>query len=179
MEKKFIVLHSISSQILIGKSKALGRTTILLVIKRFLLWLSRCYLSSIDWIRKVPPWKISCVFSVSLRFSILVFKTNDRTFSLIWSVVLACHGAASSFASLLILRILLGIFESLISPGFSLLTSIWYKPSEHVTRHTIWFLGNSVGGVLGGFLSYGIGHIKSGIAPWRVSWLPLWSPFNL
>jgi len=86
---------------------------------------------------------------------------------LIWSVVLACHGAASSFASLLILRILLGIFESLISPGFSLLTSIWYKPSEHVTRHTIWFLGNSVGGVLGGFLSYGIGHIKSGIAPWR------------
>lgn len=42
-----------------------------------------------------------------------------------WSVVLACHGAASNFASLIALRFLLGAFESVISPGFSLITGLW------------------------------------------------------
>lgn len=42
-----------------------------------------------------------------------------------WSIVLACHGAASNFASLIVLRFLLGAFESVISPGFSLITGLW------------------------------------------------------
>jgi ACS family allantoate permease-like MFS transporter len=34
-----------------------------------------------------------------------------------WSIILMCNGAASSFTSLFILRVLLEIFESIISPG--------------------------------------------------------------
>jgi ACS family allantoate permease-like MFS transporter len=92
---------------------------------------------------------------------------------MLWSIVLACHGAANSFASLGALRFLLGVFEATISPGFSLITAMWYKPSEHSSRHGLWFAGNGIAGLFGGVLSYAIGHIKSGLAAWRVRVLPL------
>jgi hypothetical protein len=31
----------------------------------------------------------------------------------------------------MVLRFLLGAFESIVSPGFSLVTGLWWKPSEH------------------------------------------------
>lgn len=88
---------------------------------------------------------------------------------LIWAVILGCHGAATNFSNLMALRFLLGVFESSISPGFSLLTGLWYKPSEHAARHGIWFAGNTSAALVGGLLAYAISHIKSEIAAWR--WL--------
>lgn len=88
---------------------------------------------------------------------------------IIWAIVLGCHGAATNFGSLMALRFLLGIFESSISPGFSLVTSMWYKPSEHASRHGLWFAGNTTASIFGGLLAYAISHIRSSIASWR--WL--------
>ncbi|KAF5869123.1 putative vitamin h protein [Botrytis fragariae] len=87
----------------------------------------------------------------------------------IWAIVLGCHGAANNFVGLCILRVLLGITESTVSPGFSLLTGIWYKPSEHAWRHGIWFLGNGIANTFGGLLAYGIAHIGGRLGSWR--WL--------
>ncbi|RSL49570.1 hypothetical protein CEP51_015469 [Fusarium floridanum] len=86
----------------------------------------------------------------------------------VWGIVLCCHAAASSFASLMVLRFLLGASESAISPGFSLLTGMWYAPQEHASRHAIWFAGNAVATMFGSLLAYGIGHAQSGIASWRL-----------
>ncbi|KAJ5381674.1 uncharacterized protein N7496_004102 [Penicillium cataractarum] len=84
-----------------------------------------------------------------------------------WAVVVACHGATSNFAGLVAVRVLLGVFESTISPGLSLVTSLWYKRSEHASRHGIWFAGNSISSIFGGLLTYGIGHIDNSVEPWR------------
>lgn len=91
----------------------------------------------------------------------------------VWGIVAACQGAVTGMASLTALRVLLGVFESAITPGFTLLTGIWYKRSEHAMRHGIWFAGNSLTGLFGGVLCYSIGHITNSIAPWRVclTWL--------
>ena len=78
-----------------------------------------------------------------------------------------CHGAASNFASLVTLRVFLGCLESVISPGFSLITGLWYKPSEHAWRHGIWFAGNGMASIFGGVTGYAIGHIRDKIAGWR------------
>ncbi|KFZ19456.1 hypothetical protein V501_00658 [Pseudogymnoascus sp. VKM F-4519 (FW-2642)] len=88
---------------------------------------------------------------------------------LLWATILACHAASMNFGGLVALRFLLGVFESTISPGFSLITGLWYKPSEHVSRHGLWFAGNSFASLFGALIGYGIGHIRSSIAPWR--WL--------
>jgi MFS family permease len=69
----------------------------------------------------------------------------------------------------MVLRVLLGVFESIISPGFSLITGLWYKPSEHSLRHGIWFAGNGVATIFGGVLGYAIGKINDRLAAWR--WL--------
>jgi MFS family permease len=81
---------------------------------------------------------------------------------------MTCHGAASNFAGLMVLRVFLGVFESTISPGLSLVTGLWYKRSEHAARHGIWFAGNSISSALGGLLGFGIGHIHNSVDPWRV-----------
>lgn len=86
---------------------------------------------------------------------------------------MACHAVAHNFASLTVLRVLLGVFESTISPGFTLLVGIWYKPSEHAMRTCIWFSGNAFAGIFGGLLAYAIGHIESKVAAWRVCRVPL------
>ncbi|KAJ5852355.1 uncharacterized protein N7529_011740 [Penicillium soppii] len=86
---------------------------------------------------------------------------------LVWAVILACHGATTNFAGITTVRVLLGGFESTISPGLSLITSLWYKRSEHVSRHGIWFAGNSISSIFGGLLTYGIGHISNSVEPWR------------
>ncbi|KFY93451.1 hypothetical protein V500_03712 [Pseudogymnoascus sp. VKM F-4518 (FW-2643)] len=85
----------------------------------------------------------------------------------IWGIVAACQGAVNNATSLTAMRVLLGVFESAITPGFTLLTGIWYKRSEHAMRHGIWFAGNSLTGLFAGLMCYGIGHIKGSLSPWR------------
>lgn len=45
---------------------------------------------------------------------------------------------------------------------------MWYKPSEHPSRHAIWFAGNGFASLFGGLIAYGVSHIHNGMAPWRV-----------
>ncbi|KAL2857735.1 major facilitator superfamily domain-containing protein [Aspergillus pseudoustus] len=84
-----------------------------------------------------------------------------------WAIVLACHGATANFAGITAVRVLLGVLESTISPGLSLVTGLWYKRSEHASRHGIWFAGNSIASIFGALLTYGIGHINNSVDPWR------------
>lgn len=65
-------------------------------------------------------------------------------------------------------RALLGAAEAAAIPGFSLLTGMFYSRREHALRHGFWFIGNSLGIMLAGILSFGIAHIKSGIGAWKV-----------
>lgn len=66
------------------------------------------------------------------------------------------------------LRTLLGVFESAISPGFSLITGMWYTPREHVSRHSIWFAGNAIAGIIGSLISYGLLRYEGNLAQWKV-----------
>ncbi|KAF4338412.1 allantoate permease [Fusarium beomiforme] len=89
--------------------------------------------------------------------------------SLVWAIVLCCHAAVQNFPGLLAARFFLGVAEASISPGFSLITGMWYKREEQPFRHGIWFLGNSIATAFGGLLAYGIAHIGGAIEAWR--WL--------
>ncbi|OBT60919.1 hypothetical protein VE03_10800 [Pseudogymnoascus sp. 23342-1-I1] len=42
-----------------------------------------------------------------------------------WGVVIACSAAAKDFKSLMVVRFLLGMFESCIQPAFIIMTSMW------------------------------------------------------
>lgn len=45
-----------------------------------------------------------------------------------------CHGATQNFKGLMVARFFLGVAESAVAPGFSLLTGMFYKRKEQPAR---------------------------------------------
>ncbi|KAI8718241.1 MFS domain-containing protein [Fusarium sp. LHS14.1] len=113
---------------------------------------------------------LAATYPISVLFVKLPIAKVLAASILLWAVVLGCHAAGQNFAALCSLRVLLGAFEATISPGFTLITGLWYKSSEHASRHSLWFLGNAVGSLLGSLIAFGCTFIVGGpVAPWR--WL--------
>ncbi|KAL4932257.1 major facilitator superfamily domain-containing protein [Aspergillus undulatus] len=98
-------------------------------------------------------------FPLGRYLSVLIF---------IWGVVLTLHAVAENYAGLMVLRTFLGIFESAISPGFSLITGMWYTPKEHVSRHSFWFAGNAISSLIGSGIAYGILQYTGGLSQWKM-----------
>lgn len=73
-----------------------------------------------------------------------------------------CFNASGLLAN----RFFLGVTESVIAPGLTVVVSMWYKRSEQPLRHAAWFLGNTCAGIFGGLLAYAISHVD-GIKPWK------------
>ncbi|KAM5363524.1 hypothetical protein ACJZ2D_011967 [Fusarium nematophilum] len=84
----------------------------------------------------------------------------------VWGGVLLATAGCRNAESLLVVRFFLGVTESAIAPGLSVVVSMWYKRSEQPLRNAAWFIGNTFAGILGGLLAYAIGHINS-IPPWQ------------
>lgn len=81
---------------------------------------------------------------------------------MLWGTVLALHSVANSFASILALRTLLGIFEAVCQPSFLLLSSMWYKREEQAETVTFWYMMNGGQQIVGGLLAYAFTQIDSG-----------------
>ena len=56
----------------------------------------------------------------------------------VWSVALLCHAAAKSFGDLFACRAFLGICEGAITPGFLIVTSMFYTRKEQSQRVGYW-----------------------------------------
>ena len=56
----------------------------------------------------------------------------------VWSIALLCHAAAKSFGTLLVCRFFLGIAEGAITPGFMIITSMFYTRAEQTRRVGYW-----------------------------------------
>lgn len=86
------------------------------------------------------------------------------------------HAVCHNFGGLVSLRILLGILESSISPGFALIVSQWWQMGEQGFRTGIWFCFNGMGQIFGAVVSYAIavGIRKNGydaLKGWQVMFL--------
>jgi len=79
--------------------------------------------------------------------------------AVIWGSMLLCMAFPPDFKGLAVLRTLLGAAESLVTPGFALITARFYKREEQPFRIGIWYCCNGVGSILGGFMGYGSGRI--------------------
>ncbi|CAM1506184.1 Fc.00g058250.m01.CDS01 [Cosmosporella sp. VM-42] len=87
-----------------------------------------------------------------------------------WGATLACHAACKNFTSLVIVRTLLGIFESACQPCFVILSAMWYRREEQASRVTYWYMMNGMQQIVGGLLAYCFSLIKKGpLKSWQ--WL--------
>ncbi|KAJ3831390.1 major facilitator superfamily domain-containing protein [Lentinula raphanica] len=93
----------------------------------------------------------------------------------IWAIVLLhvsslLHAACHSFGALFAVRLILGICEGAITPGFMIVTSMFYTREEQNKRVGYWFLMNGFAFVVLGFVSFGLLHTGTrNFAPWQ--WL--------
>ncbi|KAM4062853.1 major facilitator superfamily protein [Hirsutella rhossiliensis] len=92
-----------------------------------------------------------------------------------WGIATACGAAATSYQTLLVSRIFLGIFEATIGPSLMLISSQWYTKSEQAPRFSFWYLGLGLGQIIGGAVSYAFQHVAPGaaLAGWRTMFVVL------
>ncbi|KAN0077177.1 Major facilitator superfamily domain containing protein [Tylopilus felleus] len=87
-----------------------------------------------------------------------------------WAVILCCHAACTSFGALFAVRFLLGICEGAITPGFMIVTAMFYTRAEQTRRVGYWFLMNGFAVIILGFIAYGVLNTHtSNVMPWQ--WL--------
>ncbi|KAF9775593.1 hypothetical protein IL306_006288, partial [Fusarium sp. DS 682] len=84
----------------------------------------------------------------------------------IWGAILMFTALCRNATDLLVTRFFLGVAETAIAPGLSMIVAMWYKRSEQPLRQGAWSLGNTCAGILGGVVSYGFGEIN-GFSPWK------------
>jgi MFS family permease len=88
----------------------------------------------------------------------------------VWAVALLAHSACKSFGALFVVRCILGICEGAITPGFMIVTSMFYTREEQTKRVGYWFLMNGFAVIFLGFISFGLLHTKThSFKPWQ--WL--------
>ena len=94
---------------------------------------------------------------------------------ILWGLTLSCTAATSNFAGIAAVRLILGMFEAAVTPGFVLFTSQWYTKKEQGLRTAIWFSFNGFANVLGGLVAYGVARGTVGrsvaLAGWKIIFL--------
>lgn len=58
---------------------------------------------------------------------------------IMWGAMVMCLGACNNYAQLAAVRVLLGWFESVITPGFAIFTASWYLRREQGLRQALYY----------------------------------------
>ncbi|PCG93595.1 Major facilitator superfamily domain, general substrate transporter [Penicillium occitanis (nom. inval.)] len=90
----------------------------------------------------------------------------------VWGCTLLGCMAAKNYSTLLALRFLLGVFESCVVPGLSLITGMWYTQEEKPLRFGLWTVTNGAMPVPFLVIYYGLGHVTTGpVQSWHLIFL--------
>ncbi|KAJ1663738.1 hypothetical protein IW140_004660 [Coemansia sp. RSA 1813] len=70
-----------------------------------------------------------------------------------WSVLVGCLAAAKSYGTLVVVRVLMGVFEAGFVPGFIYMTSFWYTKRQQAPRLALFFSSGMFAGIWAGPLA--------------------------
>lgn len=91
---------------------------------------------------------------------------------IVWSVIILCTPACTSYAGILVNRFFLGLVESGVSPIFMLVVGLWYTHTEQVLRSSFWYSFSGGSLLVSPLINYGLGHIRGGLLrPWQYMYL--------
>lgn len=81
-----------------------------------------------------------------------------------WGTITIFSAFMTNFASLVVVRMILAVFEGGLQPGVILYLSTIYKPDELQLRFGLSYCSTALSHIVGGFLSFGIQHGMDGFA---------------
>ncbi|ODV95614.1 hypothetical protein PACTADRAFT_76070 [Pachysolen tannophilus NRRL Y-2460] len=110
------------------------------------------------------------VFQASYLLQKFPLSKATAIFIFLWGAILCLNAACTTYKSFVTLRVLLGMFESSITPSMMILTSQWYKKEEQFLRTAIWFSFNGLGTIMGSGIAYGLAiHADSySVTAWKL-----------
>lgn len=85
-----------------------------------------------------------------------------------WGTMSMLQGAADSYAGLLVLRFLIGIFEAGFGPGVALYLTFFYHRREMALRYGLWISFSALASAYASALAYAIVQAKVSIADWKL-----------
>ncbi|KII94789.1 hypothetical protein PLICRDRAFT_192065 [Plicaturopsis crispa FD-325 SS-3] len=92
----------------------------------------------------------------------------------LWGIVLMLHVIPNTFGPFFALRLLLGCLESCVAPILVLIISMFYKKNEQATRISWFYVMNSISGIFGGFVAYGVSfETNSKFSSYKIFYLVL------
>lgn len=77
-----------------------------------------------------------------------------------WGAVTIGFAGVRNYATVLALRLLIGVFEAGFFPGIVYLITIWYRHNERALRIALVIAFCNLAGAFGGAIAYGIGHVN-------------------
>lgn len=88
-----------------------------------------------------------------------------------WGATTMGLGGVHSWASVTVVRFLLGVFEAGLFPGLVYYLTFWYRTEERSIRIAFILASATLAGAFGGAIAYGVGHMNGtgGLSAWR--WL--------
>lgn len=88
-----------------------------------------------------------------------------------WGVITIGLGGTQSYASVTVVRFLLGVFEAGLFPGLVYYLTFWYRTDERSIRVAAILASATLAGAFGGALAFAVGHMNQiqGLSAWR--WL--------
>ncbi|GAA5880419.1 hypothetical protein JCM16303_003937 [Sporobolomyces ruberrimus] len=93
---------------------------------------------------------------------------------LLWATALILHSATGKFAPFFVFRLLLGAFESVVSPVLIALVASFYAINEQSKRIGAFYAMNGVTNIVGGLIAYGITFYEGdAVEHWRIIYFVL------
>ncbi|USP81087.1 hypothetical protein yc1106_08361 [Curvularia clavata] len=86
---------------------------------------------------------------------------------LLWGFTVIIMTQARTYASALVVRFIMGLFEAAVTPGLTLMTGFWYTRKEIPLRQCIWYSSLGWGGIIGSYISMGISELPVDMSPER------------
>ncbi|KAE8198899.1 hypothetical protein CF336_g1459 [Tilletia laevis] len=115
----------------------------------------------------------------ALPLSLLVQRMRLNWFLggaiMLWGFIAILTPVVADYRGLIAQRFFLGAVESAVSPGFILVTRMWYVKDETPVRLGIWYSSTGLFSIFSGLVNYGIGKAASkpgsSIAPWKAMYI--------
>lgn len=88
-----------------------------------------------------------------------------------WGAVTIGFAGVHNYATVMVLRLLIGIFEAAFFPGIVFLITIWYPHNKRAVRIAVVVAFCNLAGAFGGAIAYGIGHVNGAAGLQGFRWL--------
>ncbi|CAI7649754.1 unnamed protein product [Penicillium glandicola] len=112
-----------------------------------------------------------CFFEVPSNLVLKKLRPSRyiATISVMWGIIATLTGLTQNYGGLVACRILLGVVEAGLFPGFITYLTLFYSKREIALRTSYLFSSAAIAGAFGGLLAYGIGFMDGicGLRGWR------------